>query len=100
MKIKTLDQAVDHLIFGLDAAERDELRSVAIVCRASPGHEWIRRVISVFHLDSVQGQELIFDIDIRCPDQSAMKFIESDRELPIFEAKVIVREAQKKLSAS
>jgi hypothetical protein len=41
--------------------------------------------------------ELIADIDARFPDESALKLIESDSDEPIFEAKIILREAQKRL---
>lgn len=42
-------------------------------------------------------QALVQDIDKRFPEESALKLIESDGSEPIFEAKVILREAQRRI---
>lgn len=61
--------------------------------RTDPARIWMTRVIEAFGLAG-KADELIADIDRQYPDESAMKEIESESGMCIFEAKMILREVQ------
>jgi hypothetical protein len=96
VEAKTLDDAVTALLASLDEAQRAELVALVRSYRIEPAHTWIREVIAMFGLTD-SAEALIADIDRRFPDESALKLIESDSDLPIFEANIILREAQRRL---
>lgn len=96
MEAKTLDEAVVALLASLDDVKRADLVDLVLIYRFEPGHSWIQRVIEMFDLAN-SAQALIADIDKQFPDESALKLIESDSDQPVFEAKIILREAQRKL---
>jgi hypothetical protein len=60
---------------------------------------WYEEVISRY-LQATDATDLIHEIDALFPDESALKFIETSTDLPVFEAKVILREAQNLLRPS
>jgi hypothetical protein len=96
INIKTLNDAVSDLLASLDEAQQTELPSVILNSQFEQTWRWLQMIIERFGLRGDAG-ELIADIDARFPDESALKLIESDSDEPIFEAKIILREAQKRL---
>lgn len=90
----TLKDAATALLLGLNDKERVELATLVLNSRIEPARRWMRVVIEMFGL-SDSAEALIADIDRRFPDESVLKEIESDGGEPIFEAKMILREAQR-----
>jgi len=96
VKAKTFEEAVTALLVGLSDTERVELATLVLNSRIEPSRRWMCEVIEMFDLRG-SAQMLIADIDQRYPDESALKLIESDGDEPFFEARMILREVQRRL---
>ncbi|MFZ6643238.1 hypothetical protein ACO0LL_26190 [Undibacterium sp. TC4M20W] len=90
---------VDDLISSLNAERVRQLNILILNHQIKESWLWYDEVISRY-LQSPDSAELIGEIDALFPDESTLKLIETSTVLPVFEAKVILREAQNLLRSS
>ena len=83
----------NDLIASLPKDRVQQLEALIINHQIAEAWPWYDAVISRY-LQSIDSNDLIAEIDALFPDESALKFIETSTDLPVFEAKVILREAQ------
>lgn len=98
-KYVLLKSAVGDLISSLSTERIRQLESLVINHQITEAWSWYEMVISRY-LNGVGAEGLIAEIDMLYPDESALKLIETSTDLPVFEAKVILREAQTLLRSS
>jgi hypothetical protein len=96
LRTPKLDRVVDDFLEGLSADRKDHLVHLLLNAQIKESWPWFKEVIDLYNLSDVDNG-LISEIDEAFADESAFKLIESDSDLPIFEAKIILREAQKRL---
>ena len=90
--VNSLDQAVQDFVASLSKDDKGVLADLFINSHAS--WSWYEAVINRFNLRD-EANPIIHEIDERFPDESALKFTESDFNGPIFEAGIFLREAKK-----
>lgn len=90
---------VNDFISSLTKDRAQQLEALIINHQIAESWPWYDMVISRY-LQLTDSSELIDEIDALFPDESALKFIETSTDLPVFEAKVILREAQNILRSS
>ncbi|WP_145964121.1 hypothetical protein [Chromobacterium phragmitis] len=93
-EIRTLAGVIAEFVTSLAPEELQALRRLVLNHQIEESWPWYAIVLSQY-LDGDGSSELIKEIDELFPDESALNLIESASNDPIFEAKVILREAQK-----
>lgn len=94
-----LARVTAHLVSSLSEEEAQGLKRLVLNHQVKESWPWYASVLSRY-LAGPGSQELVEEIDALFPDESVLKLIESNSDYPIFEAKIILREAQKLLQKS
>lgn len=84
---------VNDLISSLNKERVRQLNTLILNHQITESWLWYDEVISRY-LQNSDFAELICEIEALFPDESALKPIETSTDLPVFEAKAILREAQ------
>ena len=95
-KVK-LNDVINDFIASLSVGELRELDKLIINYQVKESVSWYENIISRY-LKGENSSALIEEIDELFSDESELKFIEANIDKPIFEAKIILREAQKAAS--
>lgn len=91
--MKFLD-VVDDFLSSLSAEKKLELEVLLLNHQIEASWPWYEVVISRY-LVTPESFQLIREIEDLFPDESALKLIEATSNAPVFEARMILREAQR-----
>lgn len=92
----TLAAAVDDFVSSLSNERKIELKAVLLSHVLSPSWPWYDEVLSRY-LKGPNKDALIKDIEAHHPGGDFMNGVEQTRGVPIYEAKMILWQAQKAL---
>ncbi|MEE9927942.1 hypothetical protein [Microvirgula aerodenitrificans] len=92
-----LNDVINDFITSLSMEKLRELDRLIINYQVEESVPWYENVI-LRYLKGENSSALIEEIDELFSDESELKFIEANIDKPIFEAKIILREAQKAAS--
>ena len=95
---RRLDAVVKDFVFSLTSDETRTLSALILNHQVQESWPWYLDVMSRYLQDS-KAQELILEIEEIFPDESALRLIEASSDMPVFEAKVILRASQDFLRA-
>ncbi|MFC5474726.1 hypothetical protein [Paraherbaspirillum soli] len=93
-----MDIVVGDLISSLSEDKTRVLGKLVLNHQIEESRPWYDLVIS-YYFQNADAADFIREIDELLPNESALKFSETSSEMPVFEAKVILREAQKILQS-
>lgn len=93
-KRRKLVEVVAEFVSSLTPEDSQILSRLVLNHQVEESWPWYVTVLSQY-LEGDGSFALIKEIDELFPDESALKLIEATSDDPIFEAKVILREAQK-----
>ncbi|MBX9268542.1 hypothetical protein [Chromobacterium violaceum] len=91
---RKLVEVVAEFVTSLTSEDTQVLSRLVLNHQVEESWPWCANVLSKY-LEGDGSFALIKEIDELFPDESALKLIEAASDDPIFEAKVILREAQK-----
>ncbi len=94
-----LQAVVNEFVESLSANDREVVRQLVLNHQIRKSLIWYKSVADRY-LRGPQAAELIGEIDKKYPDESMWKTLDSSSESLIFEAGIILREAQAVLNAS